>query len=140
MLISNIFAIDASNAKDTGFILLGLRLGSSLYVTDKDFMTYEVFTIYMLPWSWKLYSDWIIPTRWNLEGGLIRSKGDNELLITSGPGVAIRNNRWAIWIDGGAGLAFLSSDKIGTRDFGAPIQFTGHAGISYNFGWNLVLG
>ena len=55
MLISNIFATDASNAKGTGFILLGLRLGSSLYVTDKGFMTYEVFTIYKLPWSWRPY-------------------------------------------------------------------------------------
>ncbi len=100
MLLSNIFAIYASNAKDTGFILLGLRLGSSLYVTDKDFMTYEVFMIYKLPWSWKLYSDWIIATRWNLEGGLIRSKGENELLITSGPGVAVIKNGWPIWIDG----------------------------------------
>jgi hypothetical protein len=103
-------------------------------------MTYEVFTIYELPWRWRPYLDWVIATRWNLDGGLIRSRGDNELLITSGPGVAIRKNGWPIWIDGGVGLAFLSNDKIGTRDFGAPIQFTAHGGISYNFGWNLVLG
>jgi hypothetical protein len=111
-----------------------------LYVTEKDFTTYEVFTVYGLPWRWQPYSHSVISTRWNLEGGLIRSEADKELLVTSGPGIAISKNGWPVWLDGGVGLAFLSNDKIGKRDFGAPIQFTGHAGISYNFGWNLVLG
>ena len=126
-------------AEDTNFKALGLRVGISNF-GERDFKTFEGFVIFGLPWSRQPFSDWVISPRWDLAGGIIRQDEDSELLVTFGPSIALSKTGWPVTVDGGVGLAFLSDDKIGDQDFGAPLQFTAHGGISFKIGSNTTLG
>ncbi|MDA2918990.1 acyloxyacyl hydrolase [Desulfobacterota bacterium AH_259_B03_O07] len=40
----------------------------------------------------------------------------------------------------GVGISLLSDEKVGSQNFGGPLQFTILSGISYKFWSNLALG
>jgi len=139
MLLLIVMTLDPITAEDAKSLSVGLRVGTSNF-GERDFKTFEGLLLFGLPWSWQPFSDWVISPRWDLAGGVIRQDEDTELLITFGPSIAFSRTGWPVSVDGGVGLAFLSNDKIGDQDFGAPLQFTAHGGISYKFVRHFALG
>jgi len=105
-----------------------------------DFRSYEAFWVYGLPWSWRVFSNWILSTRLNASLGAITQGKDAGFFTTLSPGIALSPSGGRLTLDTGGGFALISEDKLGRHDFGGPFLFAAHGGISYEFGWNLALG
>ncbi len=126
-----IIGIQSSFATDESFIEIGLRIGKSVHWEPIDFDSYEVLGVYGLPWSTGEYLGWILSTRLNVSAGVLTQNSDTEFITTITPGISLTGLRGKISIDGGAGIGFLSDDKIGSHNFGTKFQFTYQFGLSF---------
>jgi hypothetical protein len=115
LLLLSIFSPQPGSADETDWIAVGFRAGLSTTDSEEDFEQYEMYATYGLPWSWELTSGWSLNTRINLSQGLIL-------------------------LDGGISAALLSEHQFGRENFGGPIQFVSHVGISFKLSANLGLG
>ena len=106
----------------------------------ENFEQFDVFGILGFPGSWELPAGWV--TRYRLNGavGVLRGAGDEALISTITPGLAIRKKEWHLTLDVGGGGALLSEWKFGRQNVGGPFQFIGHGGITIHLPWNLLLG
>ncbi|MEM2936735.1 MAG: acyloxyacyl hydrolase [Candidatus Bathyarchaeia archaeon] len=127
-------------AEDTSPLALGIRLGVSTHTEKNGFMSYEVFGIYGIPWTLRVFSNWILSTRLNASIGIMTQGNDTGFFATLSPGIAISPYGGRLMLDTGGGLAITSKDKLGHHDFGGPFLFAAHGGISYEFPWNLAIG
>jgi len=140
LLLLSIFSPRAANAEETDWIAVGLRAGFSATDRNEDFEQYEVFATYGLPWSWQLTPGWFVSTRAQLSAGALRGGGDTGFIGSVGPGIALSMAHGLILLDGGISAALLSEHQFGREDFGGPIQFVSHVGISFKLGANLGVG
>jgi hypothetical protein len=140
LLLLSIFSPQAGSAEETDWIAVGFRAGLSATHRNEDFKQYEVFATYGLPWSWGLAPGWFLSTRINLSAGALRGGGETGFIGSVGPSIALSMARGLILLDGGISAALLSEHQFGREDFGGPIQFVSHVGISFKPGDNLGVG
>jgi hypothetical protein len=140
LLLLSIFSPQPSSADETDWIALGFRAGLSATDQNEDFEQYEVFATHGLPWSWQLTQGWLVSTRINLSAGALRGGGTTGFIGSVGPSVALSMVNGLILLHGGVSAAFLSKHKFGRENFGGPIQFVSHVGISFKLGTHLGVG
>lgn len=123
----------------------------------EHFNQYDIAVVIDLPWGWhlpyfycgasgdegcpsSLESGWEI--RWiaNASTGVMTGGGSTAFMTTVGPGLALRKPSWRVGLDVGIGGALLTEHNFGVQDTGGPFQFIGHAGITFDIGWNLIFG
>jgi len=140
LLLLSIFSPQLGNANETDWIAIGLRAGLSTTDGSEDFEQYEMFATYRLPWSWELTPGWFLSTRINLSAGALRGGGDTGFIGSAGPSITLSMVEGLIFLDGGISAALLSEHKFGQENFGGPIQFISHVGISFKLSDNLGVG
>ena len=140
LLFLSFFWPQLGNANETGWIAVGLRAGLSTTDSEEDFEQYELFATYGLPWSWELTPGWFLSTRINLSAGALRGGGDTGFIGSAGPSITLSMVQDRIFLDGGISAALLSEHKFGQENFGGPIQFISHVGISFKLSDNLGVG
>ncbi|MEJ2363396.1 MAG: acyloxyacyl hydrolase [Deltaproteobacteria bacterium] len=140
LLVLSIFSPQSSSADETAWIAVGFRTGLSATDGNEDFQQYEVSASHGLPWSWQLTQGWFVSTRINLSAGALRGGGTTGFIGSVGPSVALSMVNGLILLDGGISAALLSKHKFGQENFGGPIQFVSHVGISFKLGTNLGVG
>lgn len=120
---------------------IGVRLGISNF-NEKDFLSYELFGRYGLPWYWEVgrNKNWNIQTMLSYSLGGLTQSDDTGFLATSGPVISFSNVPTGLIFDAGGGIAFLSKERVGKHNFGGNFQFTLHAGVSYKVYKNLAVG
>ena len=120
---------------------IGIRLGISNF-NEEDFLSYELFGLYGLPWYWKVgrNKNWIIQTMLSYSVGVLTQSDDSGFLATIGPVILLNHTPTGLIFDLGSGIALLSDEKIGNHDFGGSFQLTAHAGISYRVFQNIAVG
>jgi hypothetical protein len=140
LLLLSIFLPQLGNANETIWAAVGLRAGLSTTDNEEDFEQYEVFATYGLPWTWELTSSWFLGTRINLSAGALRGGGDTGFIGSTGPSITLSMVQDRILLDGGISAALLTEHKFGQENFGGPIQFISHVGISFKLSENLGVG
>lgn len=140
LLFLSFFWPQLGNANETDWIAVGLRAGLSTTDGSEDFKQYELFATYGLPWSWELTPGWFLSTRINLSAGALRGGGDTGFIGSAGPSITLSMVQDRIFLDGGISAALLSEHKFGQENFGGPIQFISHVGISFKLSDNLGVG
>jgi hypothetical protein len=114
----------------SGWLKAGLRSGPS-DDNGVDFIQYEAFAIYRLPWQWPGPGHW----RWSmrLEGtaAILRGAGKSGLVSSLGPVLALTSPQGRWTIDGGSSAAGLSRYRFGGKNLGGRVQFITHLGIEY---------
>jgi len=139
-LLLSIFSPQPGSAEETDWIAIGFRAGLSATDGNEDFEQYELFATYGLPWSWELTPGWFLSTRINLSAGALRGGGETGFIGSAGPSITLSMVQGLIFVDGGISAALLSEHKFGQENFGGPIQFVSHVGISFKLGANLGVG
>jgi hypothetical protein len=140
LLLLSIFLPQLGNANETNWVAVGSRGGLSTTDSEEDFEQYEVFATYGLPWKWELTSGWSLSTNINLSAGALRSGDDTGFIGSGGPSITLSMVQDRILLDGGISAALLSEHKFGDENFGGPIQFISHVGISFKLIDNLGVG
>ncbi len=140
LLLLSFFWPQLGNANETDGIAVGLRAGLSTTDGSEDFEQYELFATYGLPWSWELTPGWFLSTRINFSAGALRGGGDTGFIGSAGPSITLSMVQDRIFLDGGISAALLSEHKFGQENFGGPIQFISHVGISFKLSDNLGVG
>ncbi|HSE83214.1 MAG TPA: acyloxyacyl hydrolase [Thermodesulfobacteriota bacterium] len=140
MLASMIVMLGPSFAEDAGFTDLGFRFGISTHMEKFDIESYEVFTVYRLPWAWRLFPDWFLSTRITGSAGVITQDDDTGLISSLEPVIALSRTGGRLLLETGGGITILSDNKLGGHDFGGPNLFTVHGGISYRILKNIAVG
>jgi hypothetical protein len=140
LLLLSIFLPQPGSAEETDWIAVGFRAGLSAADTNEDFEQYEGFATYGLPWSWGLTRGWFVSTGIHLSAGALRGGGETGFIGSVGPSVVLSMVDGLILLSGGISAAFLSEHKFDRENFGGPIQFVSHVGISFKLGDNLGVG
>jgi hypothetical protein len=140
LLLLGIFSPQPGSANETDWIAVGLRAGLSTTDGNEDFKQYELFATYELPWSWELTPGWFLSTRIKLSAGALRGGGETGFIGSAGPSITLSMVQGLILLDGGISAALLSEHKFGQENFGGPIQFVSHVGISFKLSANLGVG
>lgn len=128
-----------SLAEDTTLISIGPRFGFSgkTPLMGKQQKYYfdliNVAAVFKLPWSWPVgESPWRLETRLITSAGVLQGAGENGLMMTLVPDLALSGWRGLLTFDAGAGAGFFSNYKFGMQDFGGPVQIVATAGIRVN--------
>jgi hypothetical protein len=140
VLLLGIFSPRPGRAEETNWTAVGFRVGISATEQRGDFTQYEVFATYGLPWSWQPASTWALSTRIHFSAGALRGGGETGFIGSVGPNIALSMVGGHILLDGGISPALLSKHEFGQEDFGGPVQFVSHVGISFKLGTNLGVG
>jgi hypothetical protein len=140
VLLLSTFSPCPAKAEETNWIAVGCRVGISATDQTEDFTQYEVFATYGLPWSWRPASAWALSTRIHFSAGALRGGGDTGFIGAVGPNIALSMVGDHILLDGGISAALLSKHEFGQEDFGGPVQFVSHVGISFKLAANLGVG
>ena len=91
----------------------------------------DVAAVFKLPWSWPVgESPWRLETRLITSAGVLQGAGENGLMATLVPDLALSGWGGLVTFDAGAGAGFFSNYKFGMQDFGGPVQIVATVGSS----------
>lgn len=78
---------------------------------------------------------------WYISAGLIRAAGDEGIITTFGPGLALTKLDWNLTLEmGTGGGGIVSEHTFGEQKFGGRGQFLAHGALSYHFPQHISLG
>lgn len=106
----------------------------------EEFEEYNLAANVGLPWQRYSSSGWGVGTQLMASVGIMRNGGDNGLVVSVVPLVALGSNDGRFFLDAGAGAALLSRYRYGTQDYGGPFQFALTAGAGFPLYKRLGLG
>jgi hypothetical protein len=128
-------------AENMSMYALGVRYGTNKAADKKtDLRRYDAFVIFNLPWNWHLTSVLDLDTRLIVSGGMLDGEGDSGFIGTLGPGISFTDRNKRISLELSGGVAFLTDYRMGSEDFGGPLQFTADVGIGVRLLKHLGLG
>ncbi|MDX2448640.1 MAG: acyloxyacyl hydrolase [Desulfobacterales bacterium] len=106
----------------------------------EEFEEYDLAANFGLPWLRYPSSGWGVSTRLMASVGIMRGAGENGLVVSLIPGVALGSEDGRFFFDVGAGGALLSRYRFGTQDYGGPFQFALTVGAGFPLYKRLGLG
>ena len=106
----------------------------------EEFDEYDLAANFGLPWLRYPSSGWGVSTRLMASVGILRGGGENGLVVSLIPGVALGSEDGRFFLDIGAGGALLSRYRFGTQDYGGPFQFALTVGAGFPLYKRLGLG
>jgi hypothetical protein len=112
--------------------MIGLRGGPSDQCNQEDFIQYEGFAAWNLPWSWQLAPDWSLATYLEAAAGVLKGGCSSAFVGSVGPGLHLSGFNDHIRIFMGVNPTVIGEHAFGDEDLGGPLQFTSHAGIDFN--------
>jgi hypothetical protein len=128
-----------SLAEDISLLSIGPRFGFSgktplLGKQQKYYFDLiDVAAVFKLPWSWPVgESPWRLETRLITSAGVLQGAGENGLMVTLVPDLALSGWGGLVTFDAGAGAGFFSNYKFGMQDFGGPVQIVATVGVRVN--------
>jgi hypothetical protein len=98
-------------------------------VATEEFKEYDMAANFRLPWAWYSQSGWGAGIRLMASAGVLYSDGDNALVVSLIPLIALGSQDGRFTLDMGAGGALLSRHRFGMQDFGGNFQFALTAGV-----------
>lgn len=98
-------------------------------VATEEFREYDMAANFKLPWAWYSQSGWGAGIRLMASAGILYSDGDNALVVSLIPLIALGSQDGRFTLDMGAGGALLSRHRFGMQDFGGNFQFALTAGV-----------
>jgi Lipid A 3-O-deacylase (PagL) len=98
-------------------------------VATEEFKEYDMAANFRLPWAWYSQSGWGAGIRLMASAGVLYSDGDNALVVSLIPLIALGSQDGRFTLDMGAGGALLSRHRLGMQDFGGNFQFALTAGV-----------
>ena len=135
-----VWGVFSSDVLALDWRMLGLRSGISDNHNDEDFVQYDGFAIWNLPWSWDLASAGSLTAYIEANAGLLNGGGESALVGSIGPGIYFTGLQDKISIYMGVNPTVISKHTFGDEDLGGPIQFTSHIGIDFNFARHFTIG
>ena len=106
----------------------------------EEFEEYDLAASFGLPWQRYSSSGWGVGTQLMASAGIMRNGGDNGLVVSFIPMVALGDDDRRFFLDAGAGVALLSQYQFGTQDYGGPFQVALTAGAGFPVYKRLGLG
>ena len=106
----------------------------------EDFEAYGVSANFRLPWKSYFTSGWSIGTRLMASTGVLRGAGENALVVSLIPEIALGSEDSWFTLDLGVGGALFSRHRFGTQDYGGPFQFALTLGVGVPFYKKLGIG
>ena len=106
----------------------------------EEFDEYDLAANFGLPWLRYPSSGWGFSTRLMASMGILRGGGENGLVVSIIPGVALGSEDGRFSFDIGAGGALLSRYRFGKQDYGGPFQFALTVGAGFPLYKRLGLG
>ena len=106
----------------------------------EDFEEYSVSANFRLPWKGYFTSGWSIGTHLMANTGILRGAGENALIVSLIPEIALRSKDGWFTLDLGVGGALFSRHRFGTQDYGGPFQFALTLGVGVPFYKKLGIG
>lgn len=137
-----------SRAEDLRLLSIGLRARVSSAtvfgkVQPEEFQEYDAVLTWGLPWERYFPPGWGVGTRLMASAGVLRGAGENSLVISFIPALALGSQDGRFTLDMGVGGALLSEYRFGTQNYGGPFQFAltlgagvplyKHLGAGYRF-------
>jgi hypothetical protein len=93
----------------------------------------DVAAVFRLPWSWPVgESPWRLETRLITSAGVLQGAGENGLMATVVPELALSGWEGLVTFDAGVGAGFFSNYKYPQQDFGGPVQLVVTLGVRVN--------
>ena len=108
----------------------GFRCGLTDDRNEEDFLKYEFFFNWYLPWAWRPKSGWILASRLDFTGAALNAGGTTGFFGSVGPALAVRKTGWIVGVDLGVSAAVLSEDRYGDENLSGHITFMSHGGVS----------
>lgn len=119
----------------------GVRGGTSLETSNGRFYQAEAFAGWNTPWRWNFCSKWSLRPQVDISAGGLSGKGEDAFVGTLSPIlVELRYGTFPLALEGGGGPTWLSHYTFGAKDFGEPLQFTTHIGLTWDVTKNFTLG
>jgi hypothetical protein len=106
----------------------GFRLGTP--TLGEGIEQYEIFFGRALPWSWQLASDWELNSRGELSLNALYQQEENGLSASLATDLVLSSPRYPFVFFAGVGVGVLEDSVLGDYDFGGPVFFLSHAGVS----------
>ena len=120
---------------------VGVRSGFTFFNPGKNFEQVDLFLRRGLPLGWSIGDDCRLGVRGEGAVGVLFGNGGRKALLASaGPDLVLGLFRDRLKLHAGSRLALLSRYNYGYRNFGGPIQFINHLGISFRVTDALVIG
>lgn len=139
LLCSFAMAIE-SRAQQLRWESVGVRSGFSATSIDDGFHQAEAFLVWDLPWSWQLGSSWRVQSQLDLSAGVLDGSGADGFVGTAGLRLVLTRGHFPVAFEAGVSPTILSHDQFGDVDFGVPLQFTSHAGFTWDIGSRFRVG
>jgi hypothetical protein len=131
----------ASNAtSEFGLSSSGARFGFSHHQGSDRFLSSEGYAIWNLPWSRTSGANWTWQCQLEMSAGWLGGRGEDGFVGRLGPMLSLGHARVPVELLGGVSPTILSCQKFGNMDFGAPLQFTSHAGLLAKLGRRMTVG
>lgn len=134
-----------SYSEETRLLNLSFRARVSSATTlgaqqPEEFEEYDLAANFGLPWLRYPSSGWGVSTRLMASAGIMRGAGENGLVVSLIPAVALGSEDGRFFFDVGAGGALLSRYRFGKQDYGGPFQFALTVGAGFPLYKRLGLG
>jgi hypothetical protein len=133
LFASQLFLAGAAHAQSFGLESAGARVGASPG-NAHNFHQAEGFLNFNLPWKWDLGKGWALQTRLDLSAGWLADPGADAALGTLGPAFLLRRSGFPLSFEIGASPTLISEHEFQTKNLGADLQFTSHAGLNFDWG------
>ena len=126
------FTPKTSSGNGLAWRSVGLRAGINDHRNDEDFVQYEGYSTWKLPWIRQWDSGWKLGTYLEANAGVLHGGGESAFVGSIGPGLSITDLKEKIEITLGINPTIISKHEFGDEDLGGPVQFTSHIDIHFN--------
>jgi hypothetical protein len=113
---------------------VGLRTGFSATHLKEMFYQTEALVIWPLPVSMGDPAGWRIESSMELSAGWLTTGTAHGVVSTIGVGLELMKADLPLRVTGGTGMTLLSRHQFVHEDFGSPLQFTSHLGLTWDSG------
>jgi hypothetical protein len=118
----------------------GLRTGFSATHFSEMFYQTEAIAGWNLPWSAINATGWHLDSHVESSAGWLTTGSQHGFVGTFGVGLTLGVRQSPVALRGGTGLTLLSRHRFHHEDFGMPVQFTSHIGLTWDLGHRAQLG
>lgn len=134
LLVLLLFVLPAVSWAKASSAEFGVRGGSDATSVAENYAAGEVYFLQDLPWQKELRPGMRMHARLDMGGGYLSAASERGGWLAVGGNLVLTlpGGRWAL--DGGLRPAWLFRDKFGKDDYGGPVQFASHVGVTLHLG------
>jgi hypothetical protein len=119
---------------------VGLRTGFSATHLKEMFYQTEALVSWPLPLSMGQQTGWRVESCMELSAGWLTTGTTHAVVSTMGVGLELKTGDLPLRVTGGTGMTLLSRYEFEKENFGTPLQFTSHLGLTWDTGHRFRIG